>query len=95
MFKLNSLDRAKERPNHDGELRGWVDGKLVIDRTRVVFRSIDFPKMKFNQFMMLPYFHHGVPDGQTLWIDELAVGIRRIGGEAKPVESNTRTRKRR
>lgn len=79
MFKLNSLDRAQDRPNRDGELRGWVDGKLVIERTDVVFRSTDFPNMKFNQFMMLPYFHHGVPHDQTLWIDELAVGTKRIG----------------
>ncbi len=78
MFKLNSLDMARDEPNHDGELRGWVDGKLVLERTHVVFRSTDFPKMKFNQFMMLPYFHDGVPHDQTLWIDELAVGGKRI-----------------
>ena len=41
--------------------------------------------MKLNQFLMLPYFHHGVPRDQTLWIDELAVGTQRIG----PVTSNT------
>jgi hypothetical protein len=95
MFKLNSLDMARDKPNRDGELRGWVDGKLVIERTDVVFRSTDFPKMKFNQFMMLPYFHHGVPHGQTLWIDELAVGTRRLGSESRSVESSTRTRKSR
>lgn len=78
MFKLNSLDRAGERPNHDGEARGWVDGKLVVERTDLVLRSPDFPEMKFNQFMMLPYFHHGVPHDQSLWIDELAVGTERI-----------------
>ena len=79
MFKLNSLDREADRPRADGELRGWVDGRLVIERTDVVFRSTDFPDMKFNQFLMLPYFHHGVPHDQTLWIDELAVGTQRIG----------------
>ncbi len=79
MFRLNSLDMANERPNADGELRGWVDGELVIEQTDVIFRSTDFPNMKFNQFMMLPYFHHGVPHGQTLWIDDLAVGSKRIG----------------
>jgi hypothetical protein len=78
-FKLNTLDATKDEPNHDGELRGWVDGKLVIERTDVVFRSTDFPNMKFNQFLMLPYFHHGVPHDQTLWIDELALGAKRIG----------------
>lgn len=88
MFKLNSLDREKDRPNPDGELRGWVDGQLVIERADVVFRSTDFPEMKFNQFMMLPYFHHGVPHDQTLWIDELAVGTERIG----PVPADRRAR---
>lgn len=79
MFKLNSLDAAADKPNADGELRGWVDGKLVIERTDVVFRTTDYPKMKFNQFLMLPYFHDGVPRDQTLWIDELAVGVERLG----------------
>jgi hypothetical protein len=36
------------------------------------------PKRKFNQFWMLPYFPHGVPHDQTLWIDELAVATRRL-----------------
>ncbi|MDR3620599.1 MAG: hypothetical protein P4L85_14705 [Paludisphaera borealis] len=87
MFKLNSLDTTRDEPNHDGELRGWVDGKLVVERTDVVFRSTDFPKMKFNQFLMTPYFHHGAPHDQTLWIDELAVGAKRIGAAIQPVDS--------
>jgi hypothetical protein len=52
---------ARDKPNQDGEQRGWVDGKLVIESTDLVFRSADFLRMKFNQFMMLPYFHHDVP----------------------------------
>jgi hypothetical protein len=79
MFQLNRLDRARDRPIPDGVLRGWVDGKLAVERTDVIFRSTDFPDMKLNQFLMLPYFHHGVPRDQTLWIDALAVGTRRIG----------------
>lgn len=90
MFKLNTLDAANDRPNCDGELRGWVDGTIVIERTDVVFRSTDFPKMKFNQFLMLPYFHDGVPHDQTLWIDELAVGTRRLGPVGPPGSSSAR-----
>ena len=90
MFKLNSLDMAMGKPNHDGELRGWVDGKLVIERADVLFRSTDFPKVKFNQFMMLPYFHDGVPHDQTLWIDELAVGTKRIGATLRAESSKPR-----
>jgi hypothetical protein len=80
MFKLNTLDLKADKPNADGVVRGWFDGKLVIDKTDVVLRSTDFPKMKFNQFLLLPYFGDGLlPKAQTLWIDELAVGTERIG----------------
>ena len=79
-FKLNSLDLKNDRPNHDGIVRGWFDGKLVIEHTDVVLRSTDFPKMKFNQFLMAPYFGPGLlPHAQKLWIDELVVGNQRVG----------------
>ena len=80
MFKLNSLDATANKANSDGIVRGWVDGKLVIVRTNIVLRSQDFPNMKFNQFLLTPYFGEGLlPHAQTLWIDELAVGTKRLG----------------
>ena len=80
MFKLNSLDVANDKWNADGELRGWFDGKLVIERTDVIFRTTDFPRMRFNHFLLAPYFGPGLlPHAQKLWIDELAVGTKRIG----------------
>lgn len=79
-FKLNTLDLKNDRANPDGIVRGWFDGRLVIDRADVVLRSPDFPAMKFNQFLMAPYFGPGLlPHPQRLWIDELAVGRERIG----------------
>jgi hypothetical protein len=79
-FTLNTLDRKADKPNADGVVRGWFDGELVIDRKDVVLRSTDFPEMKFNQFLLLPYFGPGLlPQEQTLWIDELAVGTERLG----------------
>ncbi len=84
MFQLNTLDLKTDRPNTDGIVRAWFDGKLVVDRTNVVLRSTDFPKMKFNQFLLLPYFGPGLlPHAQTLWIDELAVGSQRLGAEGR------------
>ncbi len=75
MFQLNKLDLKADKPNPDGIVRAWFDGKLVVDRTNVVLRSTDFPKMRFNQFLLKPYFGPGqLPHAQTLWIDELAVG---------------------
>ncbi|HZP84400.1 MAG TPA: hypothetical protein VFB21_22390 [Chthonomonadaceae bacterium] len=80
MFQLNSVDAKRGTPNADGVVRGWFDGKLVVERTDVILRSADFPQMKFNQFLLTPYFGPGLlPHAQTLWIDELAVGTRRLG----------------
>ncbi len=79
LFRLNSLDRERDRPNADGVVRAWFDGKLVVDRTDVILRSTDFPDMKFNQLLLAPYFGPGLlPHEQSLWIDELAVGTRRL-----------------
>jgi hypothetical protein len=83
-FKLNTLDLQNDRPNRDGIVRGWFDEKLVVEHTDVVLRSTDFPNMRFNQFLMAPYFGPGLlPHSQKLWIDELAVGTQRVG----PAES--------
>jgi hypothetical protein len=75
-FQLNSVDAAKA--NSDGIARAWFDGKLVVDRTDLIFRSPDFPKMKINQLLLAPYFGPGLlPHAQTLWIDELTVAQKR------------------
>ena len=89
MFKLNSLGPDRDRANGDGIVRGWFDGKLVVDRTDVVLRSADFPHMRFNQFLLAPYFGPGLlPHEQTLWIDELAVGTERLGPIAREAGSS-------
>jgi hypothetical protein len=77
-FQLNTLDLAADKPNRDGIVRGWLGGKLVVEQTDVVLRSTDFPKMQFNQFLLMPYFGPGLlPHAQKLWIDELSVGTER------------------
>ena len=71
-------------PDPPRSIQAWFDDKLVVERTDVVLRSTDFPMMKFNQFLLLPYFGPRLlPHAQTLWIDELAVGTKRLG----PVKS--------
>jgi hypothetical protein len=77
-FQLNTLDAAADKPNADGVARAWFDGKLVVDHSDVVFRSTDFPRMKFNQYLLTPYFGAGLlPHAQTLWIDELYIAKER------------------
>jgi hypothetical protein len=73
-FQLNTVDAGKGTHNADGIVRGWFDGALVVDSTDAVFRSADFPHMKFNQLLLAPYFGPGlVPHAQSLFIDDLAV----------------------
>jgi hypothetical protein len=80
LYRLNTLDIDNGKVNADGLIRGWFDGKLVIERNDVILRSPDFPRMKFNQLLLTPYFGPGLlPHAQTLWIDELAVGTERLG----------------
>ena len=51
----------------------------AVSRVSHILRSTDFPEMKFNQFLLKPYFGPGLlPHEQTLWIDELAVGTARL-----------------
>ena len=79
LFKLNSLDPRAARPNTDGIVRGWFDGRLVVEHTDVVLRSTDFPNMRFNRFLLAPYSGPGLlPHEQTHWIDELTVGTERM-----------------
>src|SRR5262249_36483917 len=55
----------------------------------VILRSVDFPRMKFNQLLVAPYFGPGLlPHEQTLWIDELAVGTERLD-EVSPTERSS------
>lgn len=87
LFKLNTLDPDRNMPNADGIVRGWFDGTLVVEHTDVILRSTDFPNMKFNQFLLTPYFGPGLlPHKQSLWIDELVVATGQVGNLLKPSE---------
>lgn len=87
-FKLNSLDIKNDTPKMDGIVKGWFDGKLVIEHDNIVLRSTDFPNMKFNQFIMAPYFGPGLlNNSQKLWIDELVVANKRIGIEPSKIHN--------
>ncbi|MGK0189590.1 MAG: hypothetical protein ACI9R3_005407 [Verrucomicrobiales bacterium] len=85
-FKLNTLDVTNDKANSDGVIRGWFDGKLVVEHTDITFRTTDFPNMKWNQFLLTPYFGPGLlPHAQALWIDELVVSTERIGPHSSEV----------
>ncbi|OGU13264.1 MAG: hypothetical protein A2X61_03740 [Ignavibacteria bacterium GWB2_35_12] len=83
-FKLNSIQNGKGIP--DGVIRYWYDGTLIIDAPNAALRTGEFPNMKFNQFLILPYIGDGSPVEQTMWVDELTVASSR---PETSVENNT------
>jgi hypothetical protein len=70
-FQLNSIQNGKGQP--DGIARYWVDGRLVVDQSSVIFRTGAHPTMKFNQFLMAPYIGDGSPVAQSMWIDDMSL----------------------
>ena len=82
-----------ERTDSQSPVRGWFDGRLVIDHTDVVLGSTDFPNMRFDHFLLAPYFGPGLlPHAQKQWIDELAVGtqVRGVAWLAEPADGSVR-----
>jgi hypothetical protein len=74
----------------DGVLKYWLDGALVIDQNRVIFRTGANPSMAFNQFVMGPYMG-GSPVDQRFWIDNLTVATSRPAGSVSlPAPQNLR-----
>ncbi len=70
-FQLNTIVDGKGVAN--GVARSKFDGKLVMDYSDVMYRTGQYPDMKFNQLMLLPYLPGGAPQPQSLWIDNLLI----------------------
>lgn len=60
---------------HDGVLRGWVDGDLALDRTGVLFRGADAGDIHVEEFVNTVYFggQWASPVDNSLYFDELEV----------------------
>ena len=76
MFKLNSLDLERREPRPDGIVRGWFDGRLVVDRTDVILRSADFPRDEIQP----------VPADALLWSRACFPTSKRSGSTSWPLE---------
>lgn len=72
-FRLNTIEAGRGVPN--GAIRYWVDGTLHISSDRVLMRTAQFPDMRFDQFLLLPYIGDGSPRDQTMWLDEITVAV--------------------
>ena len=63
----------------DGEVRLWVNGKLVSEYTDLPLRDANHADLKLNMVFLAPYFHPGSPKDQTHWADAIVVATKYIG----------------
>ncbi|HJQ54384.1 MAG TPA: Ig-like domain-containing protein [Gemmatimonadaceae bacterium] len=74
--QLNTVVNGVGQPN--GVIQYWFNGKLVIDRHDVLFRTAAHPTLQLNQFLIGPYIGDGSPVDQYMWVDNLRVATGRI-----------------
>lgn len=77
-FKMNSIVNGKAVA--DGHVKYWLNNSLLINHENVILRTGQNPNMLFNQVMIAPYYHNGVPHPQTFWVDDFVVSNAFIGG---------------
>lgn len=77
-IQMNTISNGIGEAN--GVVRYWYDGKLVIERNDVVIRTGQDATMKFNQFVLSPFFANPSSVTQTFWIDNLIIATARTEG---------------
>lgn len=71
LILMNDIVDGKGVAN--GVIKYWVDGDLVMSYDDIILRTAQNSEMKFNQILIGPYFHNGVPYDQKFWIDDVIV----------------------
>jgi hypothetical protein len=75
MIRVNHVGKA------DGELAGWIDGKLYIHYKGIRWRSSD--EVKLKRFDIGAYVHKAVRDN-TVWYDDVLLSTGYIGPTDRP-----------
>jgi hypothetical protein len=74
--QLNTVVNGVGQAN--GVVQYWFNGKLIIDRHDVLFRTGAHATMQLDQFLIAPYIGDGSPVDQSMWVDNLRVATGRI-----------------
>lgn len=72
-IKLNSIQEGVGVA--DGVIRYWLDGQLVLEREDIMLRTAQHADMLFDKIVIAPWIGDGSPLTQTMWVDDLTVGI--------------------
>jgi len=77
MFEMNTISGGVGIA--DGKIRYWNDGQLIISYDNILFRTNQYPNIKFKTFIIGPYIGDGSPVDQFFWMDNLTIADYRAG----------------
>lgn len=87
-FKMNTVTNG--HGNYDGVAQYWYDGQLIINHNNVLFRTGQYPNLRFDTLAIAPYIGDGSPVTQTMWVDNLVVATSKIDA-VKPLPPSNLT----
>ena len=71
--KMNTPGKA------NGQIKGWLDGKIVYDIQNVMIRDADTNDFTWRRWWVGPYFHGGTNQDQSSYIDSIVIATKYIG----------------
>lgn len=73
--RVDQFVRMNTPGEHDGVLRGWVDGELALDRDGMLFRGADAENIRIQEFVNTVYFggQWASPADNAMYFDDLEI----------------------
>ncbi len=78
-FCVETMAKMNAAGKEDGELKLWVNGKLVTDLGELMLRDSEHPDITFDMWFLGPYNHPGVPETQKSYVDAIVISTEPIG----------------
>lgn len=73
--RIDQFVRMNTPGEHDGVLRGWVDGELALDRDGMLFRDEGYGNVRIQEFVNTVYFggEWASPSDNAFYFDDLEI----------------------
>ncbi len=78
-FCVETMARLSTPGEEDGEIRVWINGRLITEATGLPLRDGNHPDIRFDRWMLGPYFHNGTAQAQKSYLDDLVVATAYVG----------------
>lgn len=79
-FKMNTISGGVGQA--DGLMKLWIDGKLSLNYSNIVYRTNQDATKKWATIVLAPYIGDGSPIAQSFWVDDLKLATSYSGSGA-------------